>query len=271
MNISKSLLQNLYHTKHLSQAQIGKELGLSCSRIGQLMRHHNIVRRDYAAASSNMNNQRTIFFNHHQEQLILGSMLGDANLHRWTMRSNKKSANILNGYKLTFAHSIKQIDYLLHKKEVMGGSKLGERLSGYGAIIKHFSFCHTPSLRPFAELCLDTNHRKRISEEWLAKIDRLGLAYWYMDDGSLIITRQRKGGLRPLIQFHTESFTSKEVMLLQEMLQNKFGLITVSRISNGDPTQLKLVSKHKREVGPFLEQLQDFIVPCMKYKIRWII
>lgn len=267
---SAKLLGELYTDKELSQSQIGKQLGLSSARVGQLMREYDIVCRSYAAASANMNNQRTIQFTNQQEQLILGSMLGDANLHRWTMTSNKKSKNTLTGYRLTFAHSIKQLDYLIHKREVLGGSRIGERRSGHGAIIKHFSFCHTPSLQPYAALCHDAVGKKQVSSAWLARLDWLAIAYWYMDDGSLIIFRNRNGNLRPQVEFHTESFTPSERELLREMLRSRFGLETSLRKCNDDVTQQKLVSTHKDEVGEFLLRLRPHIIPSMAYKIRWV-
>ena len=230
------------------------------------MTKYDIQPRGYVAASENMHKQRAIIFNNHQEQLILGSMLGDANLHRWTMISNKKSKNKLNGYKLTFAHSVKQIDYLTHKRSIIGGSKIGQRISGFGAIIKHFSFCNSASMGPYVRLCLNEDNQKLISQEWLDKLDWCGIAYWYMDDGSLIITKNR-----PQIQFHTESFNTDERELLRTMLRNRFGLETSLRQCNDDINQQKIVSKYKHQVAPFLNHLSVYIIPSMRYKIRWII
>lgn len=262
-------IEHLYNDLHLSQSQTAARLGVSRSRIAQLMKEFGIATRDHASASSNMNNQRTVAFTHDQEQLILGSMLGDANLHPWTMVSNKKSRTTLRGFRLTFAHSIKQLDYLLHKKAIIGGSEIGERLSGHGATIKHFSFCHSPSLRPYADLCL-TDGKKQVTTRWLDKLDWLGVAYWYMDDGSLIISKNRRRNLRPEIQFHTESFTSAERELLRNMLRERFNLHTSLRKCNGDLTQQKIVSKHKEEVGDFLSSLRPHIIASMAYKIRWL-
>lgn len=259
-------LANLYATNKLSQSQIGKKLGISQSRVAQLMGEFGIRNRDYVAAAKNMHRQRIIIFDHHQEQLILGSMLGDANLHRWTQISNKKSRNKLSGHKLTFAHSIKQIDYLIHKRSIIGGSKIGQRISGFGAIIKHFSFCNSASMGPYIRLCLDDDHQKRVSQEWLNRLDWCGIAYWYMDDGSLIITKKR-----PRIEFHTESFSTEERELLRAMLRERFDLETSLRKCNGDINQQKIVSKHKHQVTPFLEHLSAHIIPSMQYKIRWII
>lgn len=264
--VSRENLYDLYINQRLSESQIGLKVRRSRSRINQLLKKHGIHSRGYAEASSNMNNQRTKTFSHEQEQLILGSMLGDANLHRWTMVSNKKCKSILHGFRLTFAHCVDQLDYLLIKKSVIGGTKIGQRISGHGSTIKHFSFCHSPTLKKYSDICLDPlTYQKSVNQQWLDQIDWLGIAYWFMDDGSLIIHKNR-----PRLEFHTESFTTQERELLRKMLLERFDLTTSLRKCNNDPKQQKIVSKHKHEVTPFLDKIRDYIVPAsMQHKKRW--
>lgn len=266
--ISKAELDRLYNTDKLSLSQIAQRVGLSYATVQRTMRRFGLRTRDYALASANMNNQRIIKFNYEQEQLVLGSLLGDASLWHWTMRSNKKCGSTLTGYKLSFSHTQKQLDYLLHKKAIIGGCAVGQRRSGYGSIIKHFTFSHTPTLRLYAELCLGSDHKKHVSVRWLDKLDWLGIAYWYMDDGSLLVEKKYR---RPTVTFHTESFTAAELSLLQEMLRDRFGLDTRRATANSDPRQQVLSSRHKNEVMTFLANMKEYIVPTMHYKIRCIL
>jgi hypothetical protein len=241
-------------------------MGISRSRVGQLIKEYGMSSREYAEASSNTNNQKTIEFNDHQKDLMFGSMLGDAGYYKTTMRSNKTNKE-LEVIRMTFAHSIKQYEYLLHKKEIMGGTKIGERISGHGSIIKHFSVCHTPSLKPYVDYFLDENNKKSVKRNWVEKLNWRSIAYWFMDDGDLII---RNKGKNPVIGFHTESFNQHELRILRDKLL-EFGLTTSTRICNKDPNQLKIVSKHYKEVAGFLEKMKEFIIPTMEYKIRWIL
>jgi hypothetical protein len=255
----------MYYNQKMSGSMIAKEIHVSKSLIYKFMEKNNIRARDYATASSFMNNRKIIEFSPKQEQLILGGMLGDACLYQGKMKSNK-TGKILNTISLRFFHSIKQIEYLNHKKEVIGGSKIMTKKSGYGSIIKYFAFCHTPSLQKYVDICL-LNKKKKITQEWVDCVDIEGIAYWYMDDGCLAI---RKNGYI-YIKFFTNSFSDEELTLLQKLLL-KFGLQTKrakppkKQISKNN--RYILISCHKNETISFLKRLEPHIVDCMKYKIR---
>lgn len=257
-------INKLYVQQKMSQDQVALHLGISRRKVQRIMARHGLKARTYALASSIMNERRFHGFNKEQEQLIFGSMLGDACLCRSVMKSNKTGKSI-EIYKLHFAHSIKQLKYLKHKRAVIGGCKIGTRKSAYGSIIKYFAFSHTPTLRKYAEIFHDKNHnKKRVSSEWIKKIDWPALAYWYMDDGCLIMAKNKYFSIR----FHTESYSRAELVLLQDMLV-QFGLDTkLIRSPNPNPDERIIASKHKYEVIKFLRKLTPWIVPSMKYKIR---
>lgn len=266
MPTKKEELIEYYYNQKLSQSQTATKMCISRSRVGQLIKEFGFSSRNYAESSSNMNNQRTIQFNNHQKDLMFGSMLGDAGFYRNIMRSNKTN-NEIEVIRMTFAHSIKQYDYILHKKKIMGGTKIGERTSGHGSIIKYFSVCHTPSLRPYCEYFLNNDYKKLVKQSWVDELNWRSIAYWFMDDGELII---KDKGKYPVIGFHTESFDINELRLLRDKL-SELGLTTSTRICNKNPNQLKIISKHHKEVANFLEQIKEYIIPTMKYKIRWIL
>ncbi len=261
----RTLFHQLYMIEKLSYSQMATKLGISQSRVGQIMKQLDLKARTYADASSNMNDQKTITFNHHQHQLILGSMLGDAGLYREFFTSNKKCKSSLNCLRLTFTHSSRHLQYLLHKKDVIGGCNIGERTSGHGSIIKHFSFCHTPSLEPYTKLCHDSNHNKLVTEKWLNEVGWEGIAYWYMDDGSLMYNTKTDSYR---LRFYTNSFNESEISLLQDFLSSK-GLKTVTTRGNKKNEQLIICSKtSESELIIFLKKLKPYIIPSMRYKIR---
>jgi len=264
-SLDHNLICRRYINNKLSTGLLAKEFKCNAVTIANILRSQNIKLRSYADASSAMNDRRMIVFTEDQRQLIFGSMLGDACLHRSIMKSNKTD-NKLETYKLIFAHSIKQLEYLEHKRSVLGGSRIGNRQSGHGSIIKHFAFCHTPSLRPIAEICHDSNHKKRITQEWLNLLTWKGIAYWYMDDGSLLIDKEYG---RPILTFHTNSYSSSELDLLTRFLRGH-GLDTRHQKADGNPGII-LSSRHQTEARSFLKNMKPYIIPSMEYKIRAIL
>jgi len=245
-----------------SQTQLSERLGVSRATVQRKFKKFGLKARSYTAASSFMNEQRTIEFDGQQEQLVYGSLLGDACLHRSVMRSNK-TGKAIEIYKLIFSHSEKQLDYLKHKRSILKGSKICTRESGFGSVIKHYAFCHTPTLRKVAELCHDKNHRKKVTKSWLSKIGWQGLAFWFMDDGYIIMSQNR-----PCIYFATHCFNKDEIKLLRDMLKT-FGLTTSLRKSpNPNPNERIIVSKHKSEVNEFISQMRPFVIPLMSYKLK---
>ena len=263
-SIDVSQIADMYYDQKLSQSQIASKLFVSRSRIQQIMKQYNIKSRSLASASSNMNDQRTIHFTPLQEQLIFGSMLGDAGLYYNEYLSNK-TGQPYKSINLTFGHSTKFINYVHHKRSVLPGTEIGYRISGFGVKIAHYSFCHTPSLQKYVDICLDKEYKKKVNNDWIDRLNWIGIAYWYQDDGSLVISKNR-----PMIRFHTESFSDHERSLLQAMLADRFGLNTRLCPNNSNDQQLMIVSRHQQEAKLFLRQLQPYIQPIFKYKIRII-
>jgi len=264
-SLNHGLICEKYVEEKMSTEILSKIFDCSQKTINNILTKNKVKIRSYAEASSIMNDRRTIDFSDEQKQFILGSMLGDACLNRQVMKSNK-TGKPLEIYRLIFAHSIKQLDYLKHKKSIIGGSKIGERISHCGATIKHFAFCHTPSLRPIAKICHDQNHKKQVTKQWLDQLDWRAIAYWYMDDGTLITSNNR-----PIIKFHTNSFSTKELKLLMEFLAD-YGLQTrKEKTPNPNPDERILASRHKKEALVFLEKIRPYIIPSMEYKIRSIL
>lgn len=257
--ICKEYVQNKLSTEILS-----KNFNCSIKTINNILTRNRIMLRSYAEASSLMNDRRTTDFNEEQKQLIFGSMLGDACLFRQIMNSNK-TGKPLEIYRLIFAHSIKQLDYLEHKKSIIGGSKIGERISHCGSIIKHFAFCHTPSLRPIAKICHNSDHKKQITSQWLDQLDWRAVAYWYMDDGSLSISKGR-----PVLSFHTNSFSVQELDLLSKFLHGKGLSVRQHKTKSGEPG-IVLQSRYQKEALLFMSKLKPHIIPTMEYKIRSIL
>lgn len=263
-SIPKEELERLYETR--SQRQIGQLFGLSRTAVSNLLDRLGIQRRSYQESSSVMNLWTFPGFTPQQEQLVYGSLLGDACLHRTIMRSNKREHNKLEIYRLQFQHGIDQKAYLEHKRSILPGSKIKEYVTGFGRRAFRYYFCHTPTLREVAKWCHDGDHKKRVSQGWLDKLTWEGIAYWFQDDG---YTTSQRG--YPVLGFCTNSYSDGELDLLQRMLMEKFGLETRRGHPGRNPNatnRYRLIARYYNQIAPFLERLSPFINPCLHYKLN---
>lgn len=271
INASKDQLLELYFGQNLSHVQIAEQLGSSSSSVRRAFQKYNIKSRTNAESQTSINITRTPNLSNEQKQLIYGSLLGDACLSRSVMESNKTGKEI-EIYKLFFYHTEKYIGYIEHKADLLGigiktkkRCKLSTRISGHGSIMKGFAFSHTPTLKEIAKDCLDENYKKKLSTKWLGQIDIQGLAYWFMDDGSLRLDRSSR---MASIIFYTQSFTMAENQLLKNLLES-FGFRSrIDKDPNGDENRRILVIGHQKDVMDFLRKTERFVVPCMDYKNR---
>ena len=194
---------------------------------------------------------------HNQKQLVLGSLLGDGYCNRERQF-------------LRFSQCLKQKEYLDYKYSFFNEnetSKIYERLYKEGYVSYSFEFYnknHTyDSLYSFIKKHLYSNQgRKKISLKYLNELDELGLAFWWMDDGSLCNSKGNRWG-----KLCTECFNYEEHILLQKYFKDKWDInvkITQEKgkyyFINFNATALrKLISIIYRHV---------LKIPCMVYKIE---
>lgn len=132
-----------------------------------------------------------------QKSILIGTMLGDGNIkkYRWSRGGGTKQAY---GHAcLSWTHGDKQVEWLVWKAAQFG--QLFKSLMPYRFIDKtrsgrfiyslqsrcHFVFDEYLDLlysRPTNE-CVDGIGKKQITGAVLAKLDDLGLAVWFADDG----------------------------------------------------------------------------------------
>lgn len=191
-----------------------------------------------------------------QKQLILGSLLGDGycNRQRQTLR---------------FGQCEKQKGYLEYKYSFFNADevrKIYKRTYNEGYISYSFEFPNQnhkyDALYSYIGKYLYSNSgRKKISPTYLSNLTSLGLAFWWMDDGSLCNSKGNRWG-----KLCTECYNYEEHILIQKYFKEKWNIdakITKEKdkyyFINFNATALrKLISiiyKHVLEV------------PCMVYKI----
>lgn len=188
-----------------------------------------------------------------QKEILIGSLLGDAHLEKlYTPELGR----------LKIEHSYKQKDYVdwFYKEfRVWVRSKpKSKRKKVWNKIYWNYGFLTYGHglLGKFQEKFY--RRRKKIVPNDLEKdITPLGLAVWYMDDGS-IKSRRHKG-----LFLNTQGFTKNGVQKLQRMLKNRFGLSSSTRKDEkGEQIYLGGESAEK-----FIGIIKPYIIPSMEYKI----
>lgn len=196
-------------------------------------------------------------FPHDQLQLILGSLLGDARLE-----CRSKSIRAKHTARLRIHQSDKQKDYVFWKYDKLKGFVIkGPRFTKVWHDSKrnkdHYSwYFHTQSNEVLGLIhkLFYQNNIKVVPKDLIEILDPLGLAVWYMDDGS-------NNGSN--ITLNTHCFSNEEQEMIRNWFRNKFAIQT---------TLVKDRSKFKIAIGynelpKFMNIVQSHIIPSMSYKI----
>lgn len=190
-----------------------------------------------------------------QREALIGLILGDAHL---------ETQNGGRTYRLKIEHGAKQRDYVEHLYQmfqdwVRTPPKEKEKFSRGGPPGQNiwFSTLSHGSFRFYAGQFY--RGRRKIVPKLIARwLTPRGLAYWFMDDGS-IKSKQSKG-----LILNTQAFARGEVARLVEVLQLKFGLQAKLR-KQQDGWQIYISG---RSYERFLSLVQPFLLPSFDYKLH---
>lgn len=257
---NKDKIISLYIDEKKSLREIAKLLNSSFSGVKRILHKYNIPRRNKCASLKLCPDQ----FNKEEYQIVLGSVLGDGHVSK--AKPNGES-------QMYVAHGPKQKDYLIWKYEKLYrfiGCKiypLKHKLKYKEEIKEHITWnflTRKSSLfsgirNLFYEKEKDENNKyqKIIPINLLYdKLDLLGLAVWYMDDGCY----QRSG-----FSLCTESFTFKDNEKLLNLMKDKFNL--EGKIKNAVSENNFILTFNKRNKNILRDIISSYVVPCMKYKI----
>lgn len=178
-----------------------------------------------------------------QTQILIGSLLGDAYIHPLG--------------KICFEQSSIQQEYLLWKyaefknlayPKIAQVARLDKRSGNQTFSCRFFL---RQIFRSWREVWYLGGH-KRLPIDLDKWFTPLTLAVWYMDDGHL------EKGVVPL--FASESFTKEESEVISKIMLNKWQLKSYVNHNN----RIRLCRESTRH---FIELIEPYIVPCMRYKI----
>ncbi len=187
-----------------------------------------------------------------QMDFLIGTLFGDGSIRK--------------GY-LGFGHSLKQQEYLELKQQIFGG-KIGQvkKVGEYKGKEYFAQFLDCPRNAQISHLenLLYTNDGgkcKKTIDKVLPYLNEKGLAFFYLDDGSLAYQSNGK----PSITLHINSFTKDDCEKLGEHLLNKWGIVTSLTFSgNGFQPRLRILQK---SADTFFKIIAKYVIPEMEYKI----
>jgi hypothetical protein len=253
-NTAPDIMANMFQRK--SVTDIALTFGVSVTAARSHLESLGL-RRSLSEANRVRYRKAVTYLTVDQEQVVYGSLLGDACLYRQDKRTHFT-------LKVGFAHGADQLPYLRFKRIVMGGSRISRRPEGsnWGKPVYQFSYSNTQGLLP-VESVVVKHGRKAVGSEWLAKLSWFGLAIWYQDDASLIF----QNGKPSCIRWYTNSFTRPEVDLLCDMLRTR-GLKSISVAHGNTPSEPVITVYRRSDICEFVHNLQPFSIPCLHYKFK---
>lgn len=196
-----------------------------------------------------------------EENIIVGSILGDATI---SLYGRSKNAYFRE-------HGcIKQLNYRLWKYEQL--KNLDFKINTTYKYPKISSHCNIYFTNLYHKFYI--NKIKTITEENIKLLTHpIGLACFYMDDGTLIIdSTQRKNNsfyIFPRITLCTLSFSEKENIIIKKHLYKNFGIETnIKHRKDGKKAVLEI--NKRNEIIKFIDIVKPYVsqIPCMLYKIN---
>ena len=184
--------------------------------------------------------------------LLLGLSIGDGTIH-------------IRGDRLQLNHSIKQLEYLKYKKELLEQydiyPEIHEYTSGEYSLCR-FGFKHEycKELRNI----LYPNDEKYISLDILNLLSDREIAIWYMDDGSLYVKKGKPGksGDSYELVISTYCKTEEEALDIIKFLKLRYDADFTIKRNKGKFS----VRCGKRAAIKFLNKIQIYICESMLYK-----
>ena len=189
-----------------------------------------------------------------QKQLLIGTLLGDGSAYP------NNSDNYING--ISFSHSIKQKEYINYKIKLLGNLYNNTRnlTSGFGSeILSVNTVCNKITQNIYEYVY--KNNKKTITKELLSQLNSLGIAIWYMDDGSI----SKNINMRDKANFHVDNFLDSEKSLIKDYFDT-LGYYCHLR-NNGKENNKTFIVLTPEGTENLFYNICQYIIPSMQYKL----
>jgi len=199
-----------------------------------------------------------------QEQIILGSLLGDGGLSK----PKAKDQNAKHPH-LTIGHKESQLPYLKFKFHALRNLAAAEikpvkhtHTDGYKRQQFYvFRTINHPYFLGLRNQIYGDNGKCKITRELLEKLEPLGLAIWYMDDGSINKWR---------VSLATVCFEEETIDLIISYFKERYNLIwKKERLKlKGGEIRYRISLNKENGSEKFMKMIAPYIVGCMGYKLK---
>lgn len=195
-----------------------------------------------------------------EENIIVGSLLGDGSLALYGRSKNayyrEHCCDVQIPYRLWKCDKLQSLDFHLNNNYK------------YAKLSSHSNIYFTNLYNKFY-----INGIKTITVDNIKLLTQpIGLACFYMDDGTLVIDSiKRKNNsfyIFPRISLYTLSFSEEENIIIQNHLENTFGIKTKIKYRKDGKKAILEINK-KEEIIKFINIVKPYVfeIPCMRYKI----
>lgn len=227
--------------------------------------HKILTPSGYRAAGSLSPGDRVIVrgraLSAHQRSVVVGSLFGDGSLSRGKSR---------NSPQFTFMNGEAQKSYLEYKRAVFGdlAGSMSEAPSGYegGRPVHRFNIQALDELLDLRDMMVPNGKHGSGRQRWsptddlLALVDEVALAFWFADNGSV----RKRRGQKSYALLHTERFSYEANVRIAAYIQSRFGV--VPRIQNAG-RGLFLLRFRVGDSRALFDIIRPHVPECMSGKV----
>jgi hypothetical protein len=190
-----------------------------------------------------------------EEQVALGTVLGDGHLGLPHARAS--------GPRLICNHGLKQKSYADWKAVEL--ARLGSKVTvepnpGYGETWARLATSVQPALNPLRKAFYDAG--KRVTKEVLDRLAPLGLAVWFMDDG----TGSGAGAGLNGMTLHTQGFVEEDCWLIAGWFKGRGFQNEFVTVDKGHGVLIRFNQDAALRLRTLIE---PHVIPEMRYKL-WL-
>lgn len=223
----------------------------------------SVVRADQLSVGQNIC-VKGRFLSETQLQILYGTLLGDSSLQKGSSKGNATP-------QLTFGHGQDQLSYLNWK--VAAFQKLiFTKPRGYPGGYQPNKLCYSSNVTYFEQIddvyklihSGPVPRKKYVSQQWLDKLTPLGLAIWYLDDGTLQYSKTKIP--HPMVSFCIAQCTKEEALLICNHFNEKLKYEAYLCAGQRDDKQGYTLYLRKSGSKKFLDDIAPFVPSSMQYK-----
>jgi recombination protein RecA len=195
----------------------------------------------------------------HQEQLVLGSLMGDGNLS-----PNRRGRS---GTRLRLGRGAAQAAYLDWKVSLLGNLGCARTTNAKGAVFADFT--PLPELAEVHEAVYFGDGKKHLSWDYLKELTPFALAVWYMDDGGFTVrskgVQERTQGGTGRIEICVEAMSPGSRDRLVQYLRDTHGLDV--KLGASGARRVSVLQFTTSASEKFQQLVAPYVHPSMEHKL----